>query len=92
MHHFHILKTVRIFLNSGTLGFTVILVISERVTLSSSFPKALEHFYFTFFSLQKNKVNANLEFLFKGLSFNIMNFYKLMAYLEEDKVKKNNHN
>ena len=91
MHHFHILKTIRIFLTSGTLGFTVILVISERVTLSSSFPKALELFYFTFFSLQKNKVNANLEFLFKGLSFNIMNVYKLMAHLEEDKVKKNNN-
>ena len=53
-HYFHILKTIRIFLNSATLGFIVILVISERVTLSSSFPKGLELFYFTFFSLQKN--------------------------------------
>lgn len=69
------------------------LVTSERVT-ELQFSKGVKTFFFIsyFFPPQQNQVKAKLEFLFKGFSFKIMNSYKLMPYLEENNVKKNNQN
>lgn len=72
------------------LAFTIMLILSESVTLSYSSPKGLKLFHFVLFPPQQNEVNAKLEFLFKGLSFKIMNSYKLIPYLEENGVEKNN--
>lgn len=69
------------------------LITSERVT-ELQFSKGVKTFFFIsyFFPPQQNQVKVKLEFLFKGFSFKIMNSYKLMPYLEENNVKKNNQN